>query len=540
MTSTQEQVSQTLEGETVGRSGSASEQVWLDLFDDLFAEDHEELVRYQRYYDGDQNIKWNDARFKEIFGKDFTGVRDNWCEVVVDACADRMTLTGFTVSRIEGEDTDTNSTDTVMTAEPTTSVVRADTPLPGMVEQTEDPLVDLVQRKVRAIMKRNKYQSMQHTLHVKAQVQRRGYLIVWHDAKDPALARIWFNEATLIRVWYDENGEVEAAAKRWQRPDGKTRQNLYFRDRIEKWVLEDLTSQVDLRLNQRPAPGQTSNAGLRWVTFADDDDTTWPILNPYDRVPVFAFINKRHSSLEGLSEIETTVTIQDAINKTINDGMVASEYAAFTQKAIASKGRPKDGWKHGPNMLWSTTDTDARFHQFDPTPLENFVTWVDMLVNHVAGTSRTPQYMFFTTGQVPSGESLKTVDSGLVNKTQRKCIDFGDEHEAAMLFAVKIELGDQFPADLTLESEWAPVQTRMEKEFWEVQQIKGRLGVSTRQLLREGDYGDEEISIFEQELANEQQESVANDMLRSFMSGVGNGGEQPPVLPPGPNSRSNR
>lgn len=539
-------LAQIQQGTRIGRPADDYQRIWLDLFDSLFAEDYEELERYQRYYDGEQNIKWNDGRFKEVFGQEFTGVRDNWCEVVVDACADRLHLEGFTVTRLDHQDTDTENPEdgagqvALPGADPTTQVERAAIPAPGEFERENDPLLEVLQHKLEAIWNRNKLGSMQHRIHVGSMVKKRSFLMVWPDSKDARVARIWFNDASLIRVWYDEDGLIEAASKRWERPDGVTRQNLYFRDRVEKWLLEDISSSVNLDRNRRPSPGGSTTNHWQWVTFADDDDETWPLENPYNRVPIFPFINKPHSSLEGLSEIATVITQQDAINMAIAEGMVASQYSAFMQKIMASKGRPKEGWKHGPNMLWSTTDTDARWGQFDATPMENFVTWIDMLVNHVSGTSRTPQYMFFVTGQIPSGESLKTVDSGLVNKGKRKSLDLGDSWTEAVRFALEIELGaDSFPDDVMLEANWGPIETRIDSTFWETQRVKGQVGVSTRQLLREGGYSDPDIAEFEQEKADQQQQTIADSLLRSFTSGIGAGGDQPPVLPTGPAGTNN-
>src|ERR1044072_5202524 len=88
------------------KPASPDELIWLDIFDSLYAEDAQAFGKDQEYYDGDQEIVWNQARFQEIFGSAFSTFRDNWCETVVDACAERLVVIGFNVSKYEEEATD--------------------------------------------------------------------------------------------------------------------------------------------------------------------------------------------------------------------------------------------------------------------------------------------------------------------------------------------------------------------------------------------------------------------------------------------------
>lgn len=533
--------------------------VWLNLFDGLFADDAEELDKYQAYYDGEQNIVWNSDRFKTIFGSTFESFRDNWCEIVADACAERMQVLGFTVTELEGEDTEpgteVNDAGDAGTGDPTTPPTvqgQGGTAFPAPIAKyqqgqpqdgqvyppPQDPQYTRICKKSVSIWKRNRMDAKQELLFTGSLVKGKAYVIVWPSPKDAKMAEIHFNDASLIRVWYDENGEIYAAAKQWRRFDGATRRNLYYRDRIEKWLLID-----PVEAGQTPSEAQRMNPGATWAAlkgwrkYSDLDDPSWPIQNPYDTVPVFPFLNKPHNAGEGTSEIKNVVPQQDAINKMLADMMVASEYGAFKQKIIASKGRPKEGWKHGPNQLWSTSDTDAKWGQFEETPLSNYIEGIGMWVEHVAATSRTPQYYLRQTGALPSGESLKTSEAGLVKKCQRKSIHWGNTLEDMMRFAIMIEEGDSFlPDGIVLNAQWAPFETRMEKEFWETQQIKSGLGIPDRQLFVEGGYTEDEVDLFVAHAQQQQAEQVGNALLMAFESGnspeaAAPNGKTPPARP---------
>lgn len=529
------------------------ERIWLEVFDSLYSEDAEELDNYQAYYDGDQKLLWSTPRFKEVFGAEFADkFRDNWCEVVVDATAERLTVLGFSAARLEEEEAgeEDGATDpgqgqgAPRTAPPSANgngngyrsppdrtaenidPITGEDRKPG--EKKKDPELERLERKASAIWQRNKLDGIQQILHIQAVAKGKAYLMCWPDSD--GYARIYYNDAVLIRTWYDENGDLVCAAKQWERPDGTVRRNLYFKDRIEKWVLSHPTGNVSAKEAQIVKSGQIRSAAASWERFRDEDDTSWPVDNPYDRIPIFPFLNKPHNAGEGVSEIKNTMIQQDMINKMCGDMMVASEYGAFMQKYIASKGRPKEGWKSGPNQLWSTTDTDARFGQFEATPLENFIDGIEMWVSHVAGTSRTPMHYFSQQAEIPSGEALKSAESGLVKKTEKKSIFFGMAWEDAMRMAVEIETGESWPEDVFFKATWDGFETRDEKGFWEIAEKKRAAGVPDEVIWEEAGYGPEDIARFREVKEAEEDKDVGNALLSAFESGTGGGGQVPPAV----------
>jgi hypothetical protein len=55
-----------------------------------------------------------------------------------------------------------------------------------------------------------------------------------------------------------------------------------------------------------------------------------------------------------------------------------------------------------------------------------FVKAVEMLVQHIASQTRTPPHYFALTGQFPSGDAIKSAETGLVAKVRRKMVHFGE------------------------------------------------------------------------------------------------------------------
>ncbi|GAG49762.1 unnamed protein product, partial [marine sediment metagenome] len=145
------------------------------------------------------------------------------------------------------------------------------------------------------------------------------------------------------------------------------------------------------------------------------------------------------------------------------DMMVASEFQAFRQRwatgleiptIFDDDGNPlpadealKKTWKHAVDRLLWTTDPDTKFGEFSATDLAPFVTAIEMLVQHIASQTRTPPHYFYLSGQFPSGESIKSAETGLVAKVLRKERFYGEAWEEVMRLAFAVQGDDQRAAD---------------------------------------------------------------------------------------------
>jgi hypothetical protein len=172
----------------------------------------------------------------------------------------------------------------------------------------------------------------------------------------------------------------------------------------------------------------TEDVGYEPRLPAETGDPDWPLPNPFGEVPVIEFPNRT-----GTSEIANVVPLQDMLNVTLTNMAVASEYGAFRQRFVVSSNKePAGGWRNSPGYVWHLqpeVDIEGRplptqVGSLDESPPNTYISIVEMYLQHIASTTRTPQHMFFLTskggsrGDAPSGESLRVAETGLVKKLQ--------------------------------------------------------------------------------------------------------------------------
>jgi hypothetical protein len=68
---------------------------WLDRLGRQLLKRGELIRKYEAYYAGEHTQRFMTDRFREAFGGLFRNFSDNWCELVVDACEERLKVEGF-------------------------------------------------------------------------------------------------------------------------------------------------------------------------------------------------------------------------------------------------------------------------------------------------------------------------------------------------------------------------------------------------------------------------------------------------------------
>lgn len=389
-------------------AGSGEERISLALVRreiQWLAEDFADMLTYRSYYEGEHPLVFASPEFDDAFGGQFLGFRDNWMPVIVDAVADRLVLEGFEI------------------------------------QPDEDGVDQNLSTAVWRTMQLNDIDSQSAELHTSALVEGRAYVIVWpHPERG---ATIDWNPGFVVRVRYDDDDpqRVRWAVKRWRTTDNRVLVTMYFPDRIEKYI-ENRQSGAgpEHRLGdvRNLSPDDTETIGGLQRRFVLDPTTgeqePWPLPNPFGVVPVVEFNNPRGS------EIRDQIPQQDALNKTIIDSMVTSEFSAFAQRWVLSKNnQPQGGWRKHPGSILQflpTYDTEGKADPFqigtfptnDPA---SYIKLVEMYLQHIALTSKTPMRMFFQSdrggrGDAPSGESLLIEDIPLLKKVARRQVLYGN------------------------------------------------------------------------------------------------------------------
>lgn len=447
--------------------------------------------RYREYYDGKQPFVFANEILEGKFGRQLETFACNVCANVVDALADRLSVTGFIDE--------------------------------AAAESDEDgaPAVDYGDAAM-TVWKRNRMPKRQGELFAEAFLMGDGYAIVWPDA-DTGLPVIYPNRADRVTVAYDPEhpGRKDFAAKVWPQRDGHWRVNLYYPDRLEKYVTPNGASAMPM----------ASSAGTL-KPYQDDEDEGWPVAYDWGIVPVFHFGNNARTGELGRSELRDIIPLQDRLNTTLANLAIAEEYQSFRQRWATGiqvgkdpvTGEPINPFKHGAGNLWVTAKPEARFGDFQEGDLTALNANAEAWEIRVARRARIPLYYLLQTGTPPSGESLKVADGPMVKKEEDRQVAWGDELADMMEFAVRLEAlapGSGVPMpppDLSLATQWEPAETRNEQTFWTVQGLKRDLGVPEDQVLQEGGYTATQTEDFKD--TNDEEQDRANRAAQRFNRGI--------------------
>lgn len=406
-------------------------------------------AKQERYYDGKHDLAFATQKFQTAFGTLFREFALNLCPVVCDAMRDKLKITGFSVEDSGGNDT------------------------------------EHVAETARRIWSANRMALRSGEVHKEALKTGDAYVIVWPDTAGNAA--IYPNRAAACTVVYSEEepGRIERAAKYWRTRDGRVRLNLFYPDRIEKYISDG-----------------RSEAGLpdaKAFSLYRENADEGVIANPFGVVPVFHFANNSETGAFGRSEMEAAIPVQDGLNKTVLDMLVAMEYSAFRQRWVAgieleideATGKPLEPYVAGIEQLWVASDPKARFGDFDPSDLEQFLKVKDGFRMDIASVTGTPlHYLMQTTKGVPSGESIRKAETRFLAKVRDRQESFGQVWADVMSLACAAGGNG---AGVRFATNWEDPAPVSERELLENILMKKEIGIPVEQALREAGYGDDDV-----------------------------------------------
>lgn len=342
-----------------------------------------------------------------------------------------------------------------------------------------------------------------------ALAQGRAYLSVWHHDGDPM---------PTIAVEHPQQTIVEHEPGSMHRRRAALK---VYRDQIA----EEDVAEVHLRAkNGQPA-------GVH--TFRKDGRTGWRetsfVVSPVDAVSIVPIYNRPEVSIGekvvdrpvlkggGDSEIADSVPIQDRINETIFNGLLAGWFSAFKQKWATgltvdkvprkdSDGNvvtdedgepvmdPVEPYDLGSDRLLVAEQEDVNFGEFGETDVANFIKPRERDLEDLTITTRLPRHYLIQQGQAPSGDSMVSAEAGFVGRIRRKLDDFADPLEETVGLARDFMGADPMPVDAELRwddpenQSLAQLTDSVIKEFkaglitWEV--ALERLNYSPQQIRR--------------------------------------------------------
>lgn len=444
---------------------------------------------YSDYYKGKHEIVFSSESYEELFCKIFKDFRENLCGTIVDTVNDKLVL---------------------QCVLPSPSPLDFSTIGDDQLQEYQPEEPDIRTRLTfEAIWKLNRLDALSIQVHKEALKNGDAYLFVWPD--DNGFPRFHFNPASLVTVRYSEDspGTIEMGAKVWK-IQKRIRLNLYYPDRVEKYI-------TTRESYDRIGIGEAQQINVTEFQPWTEDGDSGVVPNPWGIIPIFHFANGAEPGQFGISELKDVIPIQRALNKTIVDMLVGSEYQALPQRyalgievAIDPEtGKMKPLFQTDTSRLWFSSNPDVKFGQFDGANIAQFVTVQDSFRMAASRVSAVPPHYFnFGTGGWPSGEALKTAETRLTAKTINRQVFFGNTWEDAFAFAGLIFLKKA----MYCTSQWLNTSPQNEKEQAETSLLYKQIGVSNATLQERHNFDPDR----EKERKADEADTLVNDFASAF------------------------
>lgn len=340
------------------------------------------------------------------------------------------------------------------------------------------------------------------------------YLMTWDEfgADDQPTGNLVYTvlDPKHCRILYDpENERVPRfGIRRWtvlhEGEDHKRwRVDLLYGDRISHWI---------------SSPGVKAGEGKAfnvedWQPVTDpEDESAGETENPYGVVPLQHF---RTDLVYGKPVHRNAYGPQRALTKMLVSQVTTADSQTFRERwRILKEGAELDNASDDP--IWGDdaealevelkrleTDTSGpgaehifpgteSVGEFSVTDPQAFLTPAEFYMRLAAQFTRSPFHYFDPSGDVPSGESLKTADAPLTEKAN----EWKEQHlEGALIQHARLCLlmGGQDVGDSGILVSWEPSETATTKDEWETVKLKQGLGVPQGQTLVEAGYESEVV-----------------------------------------------
>ena len=432
-------------------------------------------AKFRNYWAGKHNLTFATDKFVNAFGPLFQELSDNLCDDVVDEPVGRLRILGWS----------------------------------GPTKELGQDIQDWWDA--------NRGGPRSKTVHRRAFREGDGFTIIWPDAK--GIPRLYVQRSEQMAVRYDDDVPdlVAVAAKVWR--DGKRyRLTLYYPDRMERFATKGLGAEGGLPRPEafQPLPPEKGPGGV---------DLTPEQVNEWGRMPVF-HLPQDEISAYGRSVLDDVIPLQDALNKSVCDMLVAGEFHALPQRwgvGITLEHDPETGkevnpFKSGAERFWRTGNENAQFGQFAQADLAGFLAQQNDLRMEIARKGCLPPWSVNLQGAVPSGTSLLVLDGRAVKRAGDAQENWGPAWREMAALAMTMSGKGEITGDM-IDMEWGPAATRDEQALVETLQGKVALGVSNHQALLEMGYDEDKISEMEEAQAEadarkfEQQQTMAGGRL---------------------------
>jgi len=364
--------------------------------------------RYGRYLAGKHPLQFATPKYQSAFGQLLQALAYDRTNMIVDAMADRLQVVGFTGKGTSGKDA-----------------------------------MDLWDA--------NAMDRRQGEVETEALGKGDAYLIV---EKHPVTGKVhyWPNDADRCRIFYSEEepGVTEFGTKFWKLESGYMRLNVYTRSEIRKYISRS-------KVNS----GVPTSAKVFEEFKVDGEE--WPIkLDVTDTVPIFHIGNNAKTGGYGVSELLHALPMQDALNKTLGDLMVAMEFGAFPQKVLLGVDRlppieSPEGvearkklreFELGIDRILTVIGNNAKIAEFQAVALAQFIATAEFFDKTISRITRVPVHYLSMNSDFPSGTAERLAEAPFVAKIENRQRARGELYGNASAYGLRLN-GSADPGEIT-------------------------------------------------------------------------------------------
>jgi hypothetical protein len=460
------------------------QQSYIDSLLERESARQQEYIQAREYYDGLHKTQLTDRMRQFLQAKHDTNFNVNYCPMVVNAKADRLKVTGLEIDE---------------------------------KAKQKDTLWNW--------WRKNRLDRIQGIVHRSAIRDGDSFVLVEWDSV-AQMPRFYYESAYAgdgVMVYYSEErrDDIEFASKTWQIKYGSNtgkmvRKNLYFADRIEKYMTHSDIAYGHWQPHQDDTtvvmPGRLGMAGVNWWT-----DTGAEFGKPLG-VPIVHFKHNDNGDQYGTSHLADVMPIQDAVNKAMIDLLGAMDANGFPLLV----GTGTDAWtqaKVGPGAVAAVNkpSSEADLKAIPPMNPSGLLAVYNALVMEIGRVSGTPLSYFQTSGHVAAEGTMKQQEIALVTQIEKAQTDFGNAWEDC--FNIARRLHNAFSTEAPMDEEelidtvWEQAESRNDKEQAETLSIRVQaLGVSEEQAQLEMGYDADDIAAFRKAALKKQADAIRNQV----------------------------
>lgn len=363
------------------------------------------LDRYDKHFEGEQPLKYMAKAMEAEIGDRVSQLVLNWLRFGAEAYESRLDVEGFRYRGSSSSDED-----------------------------------------LWAVWQANDLDEQSQQAHLDSLVLGRSYVIVGAGDTDDDAPIVTVESPFQVFAERDpRTRRVAAAVKRWSEGEGKDVvqcATLYLPDSTQSFKSD----------------------GSVWVADGEKDE------HELGRVPVVPMVNRpRILRPDGLSEFHDVIPVAEAANKMATDMMVSAEYHAMPRRwvtglkaedFVGKNGEPLGVWSRDAGRLWASESTETKMGQFQESDLAVFHSSIKLLAQVASQLlALPPHYMAFSGDNPASADALRSAETQLVKRVERKHTYLGGAWEDVQRLVLRFQTGAWDPAARSLETIWRDPST---------------------------------------------------------------------------------